>query len=615
MRQDDVPTLTTLDTGAGNDQVTVSLDAALDGPIEVNLGAGDDTLDGSRSTLGLTVSGGDGADTIIGGLGDDTLSGGAGDDVILGGPGEVTRGDTASVLLLDEAVAVGAIPLAGPNVPHGDAATVDTLLGANLVLLEGESDPQALLLHLLSDGNDVLSGGDGNDALYGGRGDDTLSGGAGNDFLAGGTGNDSLDGGAGNDTLVGDDAFIDAPGAGVPQVAHGLRMLDGTVIVPQFWAQPGRAPIAQGGPTSQASATIALITDVGHHLALLPGNDTLTGGEGDDVLVGDELVLSAPEISFDAASMAAALARAQDLLATADAFADMVRAQSCLSGAAWGQDLDSHHATTVIDHVYTVGSDVLDGGAGNDVLIGDDSITLAPSIGLPVDLAESFEHLQARLAATGDQLADALVGLSKIEHRADRVLSGNDVLRGGDGCDLLIGDTFANFQPKVTLLAAVGADAGKEGHDWHGERCDFDFPDADRSPFFETGVDTIYGGAGDDLIWGDSVVILGGTIARAPGLGNREFYAARHEVEEGLDRIGDHVGFDRGGPDTIDGGPGRDRISYGGGASRSQWEATVARIDWQGDATAAWTVKLSPFAPNEPCGCVAPDFGTFERDL
>ena len=56
-----------------------------------------------------------------------------------------------------------------------------------------------------NDGNDVLYGDTGNDTLHGGNGNDTLYGGAGNDTLNGGYGDDILDGGAGDDILYGND--------------------------------------------------------------------------------------------------------------------------------------------------------------------------------------------------------------------------------------------------------------------------------------------------------------------------------------------------------------------------------------------------------------------------
>ncbi|ABD56598.1 Hint domain-containing protein [Jannaschia sp. CCS1] len=104
-------------------------------------GFGDDLLDGG--TNNDVLDGGSGNDTLIGGSGNDTLDGGAGQDSLEGGTG------------------------------------ADVLTGG--------------------DGNDTLGGGGGADTLDGGDGDDSLSGGSGFDVLTGGEGADTLDGGNGND--------------------------------------------------------------------------------------------------------------------------------------------------------------------------------------------------------------------------------------------------------------------------------------------------------------------------------------------------------------------------------------------------------------------------------
>lgn len=63
-------------------------------------------------------------------------------------------------------------------------------------------------------GNDSLVGGSGNDSLDGFEGNDTLSGNGGNDFLRGGAGTDSISGGDGNDTI---DAATIGPGEQIPE--------------------------------------------------------------------------------------------------------------------------------------------------------------------------------------------------------------------------------------------------------------------------------------------------------------------------------------------------------------------------------------------------------------
>ena len=72
-------TQTILNTGAGDDAVTIALDSS-DGAFTVNAGLGNDTVNGTASTRSLVIFGGEGADQI---------SGGAADDIIFGDRGRV----------------------------------------------------------------------------------------------------------------------------------------------------------------------------------------------------------------------------------------------------------------------------------------------------------------------------------------------------------------------------------------------------------------------------------------------------------------------------------------------------------------------------------------------
>ncbi|MCG6954027.1 MAG: hypothetical protein LJE90_16770 [Betaproteobacteria bacterium] len=355
--------------------------------------------------------------------------------------------------------------------------------------------------------------------------------------------------------------------------------------------------------------------------------------------------------------MAEALAGAHDLLATADAFADLLRAQSCLTDGPWSLGGKGHKDVTVVDQVYEVGNDLLDGGAGDDALIGDDSISLAPSIGLPVDLAEDFEHLGKAVAAAGNRLSDALDSLAEIaasrrdvvievphhghvhtllEHHVDRIVLGSDVIAGGDGNDWVVGDTFQQLQWTVTLLPAVGIDdcGGGRGHDWHGDDWRgfrFDHDGKVRTDVIERGADTISGGAGDDLLWGDSLVVGGGTIIRAAGVGSHAYHSARHEALDGLERLfvlddaacrggADTIVGDEGrdwligggGRDVLIGGPGRDHVHQGENESRALRELLRARIDWQAANNGGWAFKLSPYDKDRPGRGGGPNFAPFD---
>ena len=134
-------------------------------------------------TLGKTVNGGDGNDTLAGTEGDDIVNGGDGDDTIdgLGGDDVLNGGDG------DDTIDGGD----GDNsLDGGNGNDTMTAGGGNNTMTGG-------------DGDDTIDGGDGNDSLCGGNGDDVMDAGGGNDTMTGGDGNDTMTGGGGNDTMTG----------------------------------------------------------------------------------------------------------------------------------------------------------------------------------------------------------------------------------------------------------------------------------------------------------------------------------------------------------------------------------------------------------------------------
>ncbi len=130
-------------------------------------------------------------------------------------------------------------------------------------------------------GNDTINGGDGNDFIRGGLGDDTLRGDEGDDTIDGGGGRDAVFGGGGNDTIFdfGGIDNIDA-GTGNDHIEVGLSFgltADGGGIA------PGRV-IAGGGND------VVIITDAFFGTNNPPENATLYSvnlGAGDDLLITD----------------------------------------------------------------------------------------------------------------------------------------------------------------------------------------------------------------------------------------------------------------------------------------------------------------------------------------
>jgi Ca2+-binding RTX toxin-like protein len=206
-----------------------------------------DSIDGSDSTVALTLSGEEGNDVIQGGTSNDVLRGDAGNDRLVGNAGN------------------------------------DTLEGG--------------------DGADTLEGGAGNDSLSGGAGNDTLTGGDGNDVLNGGAGTDTIFGGTGLDVVtVSDDHgtnIVDGGGdydqlvfatptsqSGITVVwtgsGQGTYDFDGTTAAGSFTS------IEQSSGTQHADTYDATADSAGVAVYALGGDDSLTGGSGSDRLFGGD---------------------------------------------------------------------------------------------------------------------------------------------------------------------------------------------------------------------------------------------------------------------------------------------------------------------------------------
>jgi hypothetical protein len=177
-----------VDVGDGDDKV--------DGPGQINGGVGNDVLSGSSLNGGAgddRLTGTDQTDVLTGGPGQDTISAGAGNDTIEdGGDGpehDVIDGGAGTDLLAYDARKDALDVSLTPPASNEDQITgVENLRGG--------------------DGNDLLFGSAGPNTIDGGAGNDTIYGGAGNDILSGGLGSDIVIGGAGNDNLDPGDAKV-----------------------------------------------------------------------------------------------------------------------------------------------------------------------------------------------------------------------------------------------------------------------------------------------------------------------------------------------------------------------------------------------------------------------
>jgi Ca2+-binding RTX toxin-like protein len=678
-------TTTTVGSGNGNDVVLVT--ESKPSSLVINGEAGDDVIDASAAMTGIVINGGadddiitggagndrlsgdDGDDRIIAGLGSDNVNGGEGRDVLLGDTGIILRTGkedgswSSSVLLTD----VGAITvwynLNNFQWTDLNAALALDILKADIVLLTGaynsdgtrhlirnangclQWETRLLLISLLPDGNDVMDGGGGDDALFGGRGNDSLTGGSGGDYVEGGAGDDTLNGGADDDTLIGDNSTVAGKDGPVGNVAHGLKLVtagtDSSTLIPLVSIVPGHEINALNSVFSQISQDFSwmagrnalvesdgtayvpfasIVTDIAHHRALLSGNDTLYGGDGNDELTGDDSTRFARSITFTAELTNRAAGLLGDLRQLSGNWADF----GCDLLAGQGRpDFDA--CDVVIDATIAIGRDTLDGGAGSDMIVGDDRAVSLPSLTVPLCLLDEVRCFTDNSNSVEDNLWDAARDLSEVEHRLrdivtsvrhgkhfdihieqhiDRLQIGNDLLNGGDGNDMLAGDDWNQIAPSIIVTTEnVVVWAKKDEHGWEdrdshsqGNGNHHDSP----SDSLIAGEDTMNGGAGNDLMFGDSAIFLTSTVTVS---GNCDSPNALHQGQElandllgmsngnsshedenqfgdgGNDLLngddGDDILFGQPGCDTLRGGAGNDWLI--GGANKDSLEDSLGQ--------------------------------------
>jgi Ca2+-binding RTX toxin-like protein len=296
-------------------------------------------------------------------------------------------------------------------------------------------------------GNDTLDGGGGNDRLYGGIGDDILIGGAAD---PGGT--NQLWGGAGNDTA----SYVGTSGAVHADLGAHAGYVGGVLV-----DQMNSIENLTGG-----SGNDVLIGDaLGNILAGGAGADVLYGQGGDDVLIGG----SAPAGSTNQLWGGTGIDTASYVGTAGAVYADLGALAGYVNGLLVDQmnsieNLTGGSGSNVLvgdanDNVLTGGAsaDVLYGQGGDDILIGGAAASGTNQLwgGTGNDTASydgTTGKVYADLGAQSGYVNGVLVDqMNSIEN-----------LTGGSNADTLVGDAGAN-----RLTGGAGADSlwGKGGAD------------------------------------------------------------------------------------------------------------------------------------------------------
>ena len=568
-QDDDIDnTFENINGGSGNDNLTGRNDSVAN---VINGNAGDDTLNGDEGVD--TLNGGDGNDTLYGGNDEDTLSGGDNDDIVNGGAG---ADDLDGGLGIDMLSYVGQTSAVTVDLKNNDVdAAAGDAFGDDIVGFENVHGGSAgdLLIgdgtanHIEGgDGDDTIRGGEGADKLYGGNslladtsandtvdysddtvgvtvdlGAETATGAAGStaegdtiagfENVTGGSENDKLTGDAGVNVISGgdgDDTINGAGGADTLDGGDGADTLDGG-------ADNDTASYA-----SSTSVTVSLKDDTasGGHAAgdQLDGIENLTGGDGNDTLVGDD--------------------------------------NTNVIAGGLGDDVIQGHA----------GVDDLDGGDGNDVVsyaerTDDLTLDIASLTSPDGDTLANFE------GAIGGSGNDTLIGTlaSNVldggagDDLIEGVTQSGDKLIGGSGNDTV---SYANAAGPVQVDLNIQDGVSIQGDIMYVNCPDilFEFENAIGSSFLDKligdGADNILvGGGGDDTIQGG-----GGNDTLEGGADNDILEGgADNDILEGLD--GDDIVQGGAGADELHGASGVDTLDY-------STDATGVTIDLKGNTAA-----------------------------
>ena len=393
-------------------------------------------------------------DELWGGKGDDQISGGAGDDILSGGIGnDYIEGNEGRDFIF-------------ANQYHFDLINVSSTELSLELLFESE------------DSTNTLIGGAGSDTVTGGRGTDQIYGGSEDDQLLGGYGSDILEGGEGYDVVFGDSRMQEI-------YKDIFRLPDDSVVSTPY---PIFDMIEQPQPNDAENYTFNDVISGGEgddYLVGEIGDDTILGGSDNDVIEGDRYGrVKLPDLTFSTPGSSAPYLTIE------------MEAPPELDPKLHGNDyIDGGSGD---DRIYGQGGDdVLLGGSGDDTIWGDDQLMDEDDHG--DDTLEGGVGDDTLFGGAGN---DTISGDEDNDHIEGQ--DGNDNISGGEGDDQVLGGDGADY-----IQGNDGVDLlhGEDGNDTiFGNSGDDELVGGE-------GEDILIGGSGNDNIWGSNGddILSGGT--------------------------------------------------------------------------------------------------------
>jgi Ca2+-binding RTX toxin-like protein len=466
----------TIDGGDGADEIHGG-----SGGEDMTGGTGNDRLYGDL--LDDHMDGGPGDDLLIGGHGGDKMGGGSGSDWMRGGPNDDTYagGDGIDTVSFAD------------NTPSSD-----TTSGATVDLAAGTATtPDGT--EMLSGVEDIL-GSAFDDTIKGTGGPDGLDGGPGNDKITGGGSADNLDGGPGNDTCdaAGGDKTT-ACGLGTsPETPADPRPASAYVYMDPRGPDPGLYVLGQQGSgnddllVSGTGGAFSVTSRAGTPIAPLPGSaDTCAAGAGAVNCPAPSTALSFITVWGDSGDDHLSLGG--NYPSTMSTVMDGGPGNDTLDGTAGDDILFSGQSGSDVlnggdgsDALLALGTggDKMNGGNGNDQLVTDDVCQGHDYNGGPgFDIAGFARYAYAPKNGVKATLGGTASDPDRNNCNPSHLGNDLEILEGSDGPDILTG---TNGKDPLIL--------GRGGNDViHGMGGADNLDGGD-------GIDSIYGDGGFDTL-------------------------------------------------------------------------------------------------------------------
>jgi len=305
----------------------------------------------------------------MGGLGLDTLTGGTGIDT-------VSYANESDAMVVNLALNTASRPAESSSVEDMLSGIENALGGAGGDSITGSTAGNLLDGGLGNGSVDSIDGGTGSDVITGGASNDLLAGGAGDDtfIYAFGDGADVFDGGDGSDTLniLGTTAanalavawdgasIVSFTGGTLTGVEHLNANLDA-----------GTDTLTYAGST--ANVTVDLLGNTASGFDSLSGIENVTGGSGNDTLIGDD---GANLLAGGAGDDTYVVGAGDIVTETLNAGSDTVNSSVSIT---LGANVENLVLTTGSGDIGGIGNglaNILTGNDGNNVLSGVGVMTL-----------------------------------------------------------------------------------------------------------------------------------------------------------------------------------------------------------------------------------------------